>query len=275
MRIAARDVVAAARKYGWAGPPFDLEVLASIRGIKVRAGGADLAQDALIRPVGLEEFEILYNPSAASTRRNFSIGHEISHTFFPDCADSVHYRGQRHACDPEKPVEQLCDVGASELLMPIPEFEEEARAGGVSVATIEQLRQRYVASYEAVAIRMVTLDIVPCAAVVLTLRLKPTEYRQLSLPSMGGPEPRLRVDFMVSSSTSGLARIPKHKSIPDTSCVYETLGGAPDETVVVAEGRERWLAGTVQLPPCRIEAMALPWNGYQARALALLFPVMR
>lgn len=276
MRRAARGLVSWARDMGWIGPPFRLELLASLLGIKIRPGGRELLQDALIQPIAGERFEIVYRPDGPETRRNFSIGHEISHTFFPDCANAIRYRGPRHKCDPEQYVEELCDLGASELLLPTPEFDDDVLAVGVSIAGIEKLRQRYLASYEAVAIRMLKITSYPCAAAFLTRRLKPLELRQPTLPGMTDPQPRMRVDFMVCSPSFGSRRMPKHKSIPDDSCVYTSVDSGRGSLDCISEGREHWATGKGSRLSCRIEATALPSNDAgEARALALLYPLGR
>jgi hypothetical protein len=234
IRIKARQAVAHGRSCGWSGPPFDLTLLAGILGIKDRPV-SDLPQDALIMPSG-SGFEILWNDQTPVTRRNFTFGHEISHTFFPDCAAAIRYRGPLHRCDPHKRLEALCDVGAAELLLPFPEFRDDAQASGISLETLDTLRVRYEASREAVAMRLVGLDLAPCAIAFLTCRLKPVEARaarQLTFAAADAPTPKYRVDMMFVSESFGAERLPVHKSVPDDSCVYRA---AATKTEIVGVG---------------------------------------
>lgn len=275
VRAAARSMVARARSQGWSGPPFDLRILASTLGITERAVPG-LRQDALIMPAaGGASFEILWNDAVPETRRNFTFGHEISHTFFPDCAQTIRYRQPIHRCDPQKPLEALCDLGASELLLPLEEFREDVKRLGVSLATLDALRVRYVASREAVASRMISLDLEPCAVAMLTCRLSPRELaasKQLALPSVDRPEPKYRVDMMFTSASFGVARLPLHKSVPDDSCVYRAAETATEFLGGVANSIERWSIGRGLLPTCRVHAMAVPPNGDgEPRVLVFLF----
>lgn len=275
MQRAAEDFLERTRAYGWTGPPFDPIIAASLHDIKDRASSA-IQQDALLRPVDHgKRFEIVWNDRAPVTRRNFTIAHEIAHTFFPDCAEHVRYRGEAHVCDRDKPLEILCDIGAAEILLPLPEFRDDVHAQGVSLDTLEVLRARYVASREAVARRMVDLNVGPCAAAFLSWRLSLVEQRsmaQLTLPGVAGPQRKLRIDMMFVSDSFGAERLPKHKSIPDDSCAYEVLDEQSTGVVAVAARRvEQWSSGRGLLPPCEIAAMSIPPNGNgDPRVLALL-----
>jgi hypothetical protein len=279
IRSEARRVVAYARSLGWSGPPFDLRQLASILGIRDRSVPG-MVQDALIRPrAGGDGFEILWNPDVPETRRNFTFGHEISHTFFPDCASAIQYRDPLHRCDPKKPIEVLCDLGAAELLLPAAEFGDHVNDLGVSLGSLESLRERYVASREAVARRMVTLAATPCAVAFVSCRLSPREIqasRQLTFPGAERPHPKYRIDMMFASATFGAERLPHHKSLPDDSCVYRAAALATPFIAGVADDVERWPSGHGVLPPCRVYAMTIPPNGAgERRAIALLSRVGR
>lgn len=278
IRRAARDLVSFARDLGWQGPPFDPQIAASLRGIHATPSST-IEQDALIRPTPCgTAFEIVWNEKAHRARVNFSFCHEISHTFFPDCAEAIRYRSVGHRCDPGRPLERLCDIGASEILLPFDSFSEDARTLGLSIHSVVKLRTQYQASREAVARRLVELNVQPCAAVFLTHRLSLKERRaagQTMLFPTERPRPKLRVDMMTASASFGPTRMPVHKSIPDGSCAYDALN-APDHVLSIFEGEERWPAGSGTLPPCHVQTMAIPPNGSgEARVLALLVPMER
>jgi Zn-dependent peptidase ImmA (M78 family) len=277
IRQRARALVDQARALGWSGPPFDPELLAELRGIKVRPSGHELHQDALIRLSEHAQMEIVWNQNRARTRSRFSICHEISHTFFPDCFEEVRYR----ECTSDDPgrrdvVEQLCDVGAAELLMPAAAFAADLAPLSISCATMDVLRERYQASREAVAIRMIQLSARPCAVAFLSDRLKPAERRSLSQRSFAfvtAPEPRLRTDFMVTSRTFGGKRLPKHRSVPNGSALYRVLNDSPGTAsrAAAVRGVELWPA--ISARPLEVEAAEVPGpSSQQRRVVVFLAP---
>ncbi|MDB4954687.1 MAG: ImmA/IrrE family metallo-endopeptidase [Myxococcales bacterium] len=270
VRLKARAIVRDARSLGWTGPPFDPEVLASLRGIHVVEGPATLDHDALIRPRPDRSLEIVWNPLPAPTRRRFSICHEIAHTLFADAYETIHYRGaSRSRPDPDDELEVLCDVAASEFLLPYPEFQSDLDQAGVSLTAMDQLRERYQASREAVLLRIAGTTPEPIAVVILRNRLKPTETRKLAQASFAfekGPERRLRVDLMSASRTFRGDLLRPHKSIPGDSVVYQLLEG----TNVSVCGTEIWDSGRSLLPRCDVEALTIAPDGEGATRIAVL-----
>lgn len=101
-------------------------------------------------------------------RQNFSICHEIAHTFFPDCAEFIRMRekGQGKA-DPDREVEVLCNIAASELLLPVDHFLDSLKEFGFSLSSVPPLSGRFLASKSATVIKMVNTGIKVCAAVFL------------------------------------------------------------------------------------------------------------
>lgn len=101
-----------------AGPPFDPRAYASALGITIEERG-DMSLDGLLRRVD-NNFVIQVKKAAGEHRKNFTIAHEIAHTFFYESllrAES--FRGHE-GHDPEE--ERLCDIAAAELLMPYSTF---------------------------------------------------------------------------------------------------------------------------------------------------------
>ncbi len=259
VRQKARALVEEARGCHWSGPPFDPEMLASIRGITVVEGTPALGHDALIRPRAGHKLEIVWNPSPPPTRRRFSICHEIAHTLFPDAYDVVHYRdAQREKSDPHHELEALCDIAAAEFLLPLAEFKRDLKALGISLDTMDELRDRYEASREAVLLRMVAVTSKPIAIATLSWRHKPKEERAMRQGRFGfadAPRPKLRIDLMAQSDSFAGPRLPVHKSIPDESCAYKLLEiGAPRSV----SGIETWGTDRADLPECHVEAMRIP-----------------
>jgi hypothetical protein len=270
IRERARELVAHAKGLGWSGPPFDPRILASIRGIELRSDRLAPKQDAFIVPKGDGRLEIVFDPGRPVARQNFSISHEISHTLFPDGYEMIRYRERdRDRFDPDRELEQLCDVGAAEILLPVEDFVNDLGVCGLTLEAVAALRERYQASREAVVRRMVQLSAEETAAVFLEYRLKPSEkaaMRQLSFVGMNqAPQPKLRIAYSVPSERFTVF-LPTHKSIPDDSCVYRAL-----ESGDVESAEENW--GVNGLAPCRVEAMSMPVGDdaeASLRAVALL-----
>jgi len=202
-----------------------------------------------------QQLEIVFDTDRPTTRQNFSICHEVCHTLFPDGYEMVRHRCEwQDRFDPDREVEQLCDMGAAEILLPKEDFLTDLAQFGLGLAAVASLRERYQASREAVIRRMIQLDAGRSAAVFLEYRLKPSEQAAAcQLPLLGPvrqPCPKLRIGYAVASDSFGVF-LPRHKSIHETSCVYRA---ALNDKVTV--GIESWdIPG---LPLCRVEAMAMP-----------------
>jgi hypothetical protein len=274
VRTKARALVAQARSMGWGGPPFDPFLLAGVLGIKVRASSGELRQEAYIGLDDRGQTEIVWNQDRPASRTRFSIGHEITHTFFPDCFETVRNRECTAGEGPKDDLERLCDVGASELLMPEPEFSDDLARLTVSVEAVDKLRELYEVSREAVCIRSTHLAGDPCAAIFLSYRNKPTEVRSLAqgaFPFLDRPDPKLRVEFMVASNAFPGTTLPKHKSLPGTSRVCGLIDRMQTEPPAVVRSIESW--PEVFRRPLAIEAMRIPGaHATEIRVLVILKP---
>ena len=265
IRSLVHDKLNAARQsrhFLWNGPPFNPEVLASILGIRCEES-VELthSEDAELHPAENGRMVIRYNTDKPKTRQNFSIAHEIVHTFFPGYQDECHARHQSSKFDPENEVEFLCDLGASEIVMPTPEFNLDVKSMGVSLKSLQKLSELYEVSLEATAIRMITTDFYPCALIVLDYSHKPAEkdeieaskYQQsLFLDDPWEPPPMsLRVQYFVRGTHFSFY-IPRHKSIEESSPLYEvSVTGKPFQGRTVLKLRKNTLNTYV-------EAMVLP-----------------
>ncbi len=272
IRAKSRDLVTRARALGWQGPPFDMELLASIHGIRVERDHTGEVRDAVLIPDRSgREFRIRVGADVPEERVRYNIPHEITHTFFPDCAVTVRLRGGRDHDDRE--VEALCDVGASEMLFPLEPFLRDVGGlGGPSFSTLAALRESYHASWEATGNRLAATASDPCAMVILSQRLKPMEERMGPyLPGLG-PEPKLRVDYTVRSTPWKGHFVPQHKSIPGDSALYGLLAplvtaGSPDDSIAATEDWSALKLGKVQ-----VEAMRLASPHGECRLLVFVVP---
>jgi O-acetyl-ADP-ribose deacetylase (regulator of RNase III) len=158
----ARELVLMAIDNGWSGPPFDPLALAEILKIQTEAR-SDIA-DARTVPVSKSGLKLEYNPLRPRGRLRFSIAHEIAHTIFPDCAESVRHRGGTHdGLEDDWQLEVLCNIGAAELLMPLGSFQELVDRT-LTIENVLKLRREFDVSVEACLLRLVKLSRQPVAA---------------------------------------------------------------------------------------------------------------
>lgn len=207
-------------------PPFDLEALASFRGLVVSQDMPRHSPDSEIAPEG-DRVVMRVNRERPLVRQRFSIGHEIGHTLFPEYRLAVRCRKPTNQdwADANDLLESLCDVAASEILFPSPWFDDAVATKPLSAEGVLDLANRFAASLEATIRRLIDLNDRPIAALFCSWKLKPVELRsaaadrhQQFMFDGGAPVPtaKLRVDYSIMSelfrSACGV-HLPKDKSI--------------------------------------------------------------
>ena len=210
-------------------PPVSAVLMASMRGVS-RVEEADMPwAGCLMADDG--ELVIRLRASDVPGRKRFSAFHEIMHTFMPGFAVVPQYR-----CDPQFPgdgqepsskpaVEELCDLGAAEMLLPRAEFLADMAGSAPTISLASKLAVRYAASLEASARRVVDLHHRPAMLIVLEVAPKPSAPRA---------EPRLRVQLV--HANGGWPFIPRHKSVPQGSPLASPLAGEPVNSTCTLEG---------------------------------------
>jgi Zn-dependent peptidase ImmA (M78 family) len=177
--------------------------------------------------------QILYNPQRPQGRVAFSIAHEISHTFFPNTMTGARFRDICGSDSREaNELERLCDLAASELLMPLEEFRGELR-GRFTLANVEELTEKFGSSFEATVFRLATAHPGIAVAGLLRYRLRKGEERALATSgeqllfqnmkhaSHEVPEPKYRrQSFFSSTACRDQHTIRWNKSFDLESCVY-------------------------------------------------------
>lgn len=183
IRETARELVLKSFTKGWQGPPFDMVKLAELEGILVSPNSNVL--DGRIIPQARGKYQIEYNPNQSRNRINFSIAHEIAHTFFPDCRDKVRNRYSKESIQLENnwELEFLCNVAASELLLPYAEFSREANSLPLNLETIKFLASRYNASIESVFLRFTEVVDAPCTVAIASYGMNGKLTIEYSKPS--------------------------------------------------------------------------------------------
>ena len=217
-----------------------LKIIASLCGLTVvpmkMEGSLGAARDAVLILSGNsrgEKGQILYNPHRPLGRVAFSIAHEVGHTFFPSTTSGARFRdlcgsGSREANE----LERLCDLAASELLMPLEEFREEI-GGGYSLTGVQKLAEKFGSSFEATVFRLATAHPGIAVAGLLKYRYRKSEerasansrqnylFQDMTKMALDVPEPRYRRQSFFSSSACGEKyTIRWNKSFPPDSCVY-------------------------------------------------------
>ncbi len=167
MRRKCRDMVAYARTFGWSGPPYCPKILAGIHDVIVEDTDEAFDGEGRIFP-RRGQVVIQVKKGATPERRRFTICHELAHTCFRDAYEFTRHHGSASDEGEHKRFENLCDVGAAELLMPHEDFMADLRLHESTMAKAILLSGRYNASIDAILRRLVPLTSHDCAAVFLT-----------------------------------------------------------------------------------------------------------
>lgn len=236
IRLKARELIELhVASFGAPTLPINVDVLASLRGIRRSEELPLHSPDAELVPDGSGGVTMRVNPDRPDTRKRFSVAHEISHTFFPDyttkpwCRTDARYRDRT---DPDDYLEMLCDIAAAELLFPEPWFSEDAAAVSDASGLVD-LVTTYHASREATTRRYAETSQDSVAAVFLTWKLKPTQKAIVGRKDQGNlfgvtPEEevrdalRLRIEYTAMSEGSRAEGhfLPKDKSVENDGPIY-------------------------------------------------------
>ncbi|MGE4480846.1 ImmA/IrrE family metallo-endopeptidase [Acidocella sp.] len=240
-----RTMVLEARDAGWGGPPFNPVALARQIGIRVEASAAVPDARTVVDERGLR---IEYNPQQRRARARFSIAHEIVHTFFPDVGDAVRNRGGDASVRDDWQLELLCNIGASEIVMPVgslPKLD--------NVPPLERLiedRLRFDVSIEAYLIRVVSVTDLPVTMFIAS-------------PHPAGQSFEYRVDYAIASSSAPGLPLGEQR-IPDKSVVRQcTAIGS------TAHDIENWADNK----PALVECVGIP--GYPGSLLPRVAGIVR
>jgi hypothetical protein len=207
-------------------PPVRVEVIASLRGI-TRIERREQPWAGMLGPAPTGAgLHVTLRASDSHERQRFTVCHEAGHTLFP----GFHQQRQFRCNGTKTRIEQLCDLAASELLLPRRYFESDLADASFHWDSVEALAARYDASIESTANRFVELWPRDRALLmVLRERHKPAERgREEDVP------PRLRLDYCHKSGSWPYAR--RHKSAAESSLLQAALlGDDVSETGILDE----------------------------------------
>ena len=229
----ARQMVMEGSELGWQGPPYDPFQLAELLDISVLPN--DAVADARIVPI-TEGLRIEFNPNRPHGRVRYSVAHEIAHTLFPDCDEMVRNRTPSvDLRDDTWQLELLCNIGASELLMPTGYTDLENER--IDIDNLLRLRGEFDVSTEAILLRMAKLTSRPCTVFAAARE------------GMRGASPGFRIDYSVPSRTWDVG-IPPIFRVDSSAVLAECTAIG-----FTAKGTESWAS---QLPAFDVQCVGIP-----------------
>jgi len=227
----ARELVLKAIDAGWSGPPFSPFAIADLLRIGIEAN-ANIADARLLTSNG--RFTIQFNPTQSRERVRFSIAHELAHSLFPDAGELVRNRGGSEKIDDDWQLEMLCNLAASELVMPMGSLPPRDQLPSIETLMIE--RRRFDVSAEAFLIRIAKISTEP--VVMFCCSPKSDENGNISY----------YVDYSVPSRTAPMTKLPSRK-LPKDSVVYAcTAIGYTDKRYEAWFSEERLQVECVGIP---------------------------
>lgn len=245
IRRRARALVSQATEMGWEGPPFDLHQLASLRGLKVEESHDFAEEQEACIVAGL----VLLNAKKSPVRKRYSLAHEIAHTLFPDFEQELERVGKLwRRVSEDSEFEYLCQVAASEFLLPLDHFRAHQKIHGTSLRGVIDLAGVFEASVEATVRRTIDLADDPIAAAFL----RPVEASTNEWLAVGGahtPRAKLRVRSVASNPGSTAMRssvgaIPPVGGAAERA--WKRVSLARGALIIQSKPRESWASAGVQ-----------------------------
>lgn len=171
--------------------PVDVEMIASVKGVRPRRGPHDFAGRIYAEADGQLVMDL--NAEDSQERQRFTCAHEMMHTAFPNFSEERRYR--LDATVESKPLNQeeefLCDLGAAALLMPAP-FLGAYNLAEKGLASVRALAAEADVSLEAAGTRLAELSKEPVAFMVFEYGHKPADRRLLRRGEVVPKRVRLR-----------------------------------------------------------------------------------
>ena len=135
-----------------------LEKLRQKRGVAEVVYLDNLRCDGFLEPRGRsfsDGFRVFINPSLPAVRRNFTLAHELCHTFFYEYVPEIKFTPH----ETDRSEESLCNLGAGEILMPSAALTRRAKALPTCLRSLEELAVLYEVSTDAMLTRLRVLKL--------------------------------------------------------------------------------------------------------------------
>lgn len=226
VRIAASDLLA---RCEMTEAPTDLHLVGSFRGVtKVVEKPMRMSGRLVPGPTG---YLVQLNSSHTEGRKRFSHAHEIGHLLIPSYQSSPKLREDAETGEYERNAEEefLCDVAASELLMPLDLLRKVVEKQSLAIETLMEVAGKFEVSLEAAGVRLTQCGHDECAVIVWEEVLKRSQAREMAnQPVFAGmeefqPQPRLRIRFAATSRGMREYYFPREKSADEECLVYGCL----------------------------------------------------
>jgi Zn-dependent peptidase ImmA (M78 family)/O-acetyl-ADP-ribose deacetylase (regulator of RNase III) len=181
------------------------------------------------------KFIIEFNPNRPKNRIRYSVSHEIVHTLFPDCKNEIRNRATHTEMKSDDwQLEMLCNIGASEILMPIGSFPS-LDSEKLSIDTLINLRKSYDVSFESLLLRFIKLT--PHQCIVFSA-------------SRPNPEKSVyKIDYSIPSTSIGKS-LPNGLILPPNSVISDCTAIG-----FTAKGEEKW---NQESDFYKVEGMGIP-----------------
>jgi Zn-dependent peptidase ImmA (M78 family) len=139
-------------------------------------------------------YVIKVNVNHFPSRQNFSVAHEIGHILLDELSQNTSitpmefrdFNPQAHLKTYTEAKERLCDIAATELLMPEDIYKKYLICLGLSISTIEKLSNIFKVSLQASAIRTAELSSEPCMVIGWKLNSR-SSSKMLRISWLNGP----------------------------------------------------------------------------------------
>lgn len=154
--------------------PVDVDLVASVQGVRRRRGDHDFAGRIYVEADGQLVMDL--NTSHNANRQRFTCAHELMHTAFPGFGPEKRYRldtvVESNPINREE--EYLCDLGAAALLMPTELVKDDYRLED-GLGAVESLSRDARVSLEAAGNRLAELSQVPVVFLTFEYGHKPAD----------------------------------------------------------------------------------------------------
>jgi len=139
-------------------PPYAPASYAPLRNVK-EIVHRDMEIDGRLIP-NAGGFIIELRKDRSHERKNFTLAHELAHTFFYESVPSIKYRSltslhPHHDADEET----LCNIAAAEMLMPSPVFSKIAKDYSATPRSLQELSRLFETSLTATIVHLLRLGI--------------------------------------------------------------------------------------------------------------------
>ncbi len=167
---------------GMIAPPFAPAKYAPLRGVK-EIVCKDMEVDGRLIP-SADGFVIELRKDRSHERKNFTCAHELGHTFFYESVPKIKYRAlasnQPHHDDEE---EQLCNIAASELLMPSTVISKIAKDYSPSPQALQEISRMFETSLTSTILKLLSLKIWDSTFILWDCNNNELEAKWIAKPS--------------------------------------------------------------------------------------------